>query len=239
MSICISSAGEFGSHDLDDEHVCRDCHTLDEDALRAELRSLRQQLVPTLAEVHERRVPLAGQALARAEFDSTSYDGNDHEGVTDIEHANLITSIVEAGGLSRLGGEFTQHKVVIDVDLPVIVLPSSTPGHHHLFIDKAMDWATYLAVLEVLTAAGIVEPGYLAAAERRGHTAVRLPWVRKPATVPVPLPAAPLLDPSDCTYGAGCPIHPGAGGSHDFDPPGCTCVGLDHRHGCPQWVLTL
>jgi hypothetical protein len=213
MSICISSAGEFGSHDLDDEHVCRDCHTLDEDALRAELRSLREQLVPTLAEARERRVPLAGQALARAEFDSTSYDGNDHEGVTDIEHANLITSIVDTGVPSRLGGRLAQHKVVIDVDLPVKVIESSTPGHFHLFIDHAMEWSTYVALLEALAAAGIVEPGYFAAAVGRGHTAVRLPWVRKPAVVPAPLPL------------------PAA--------PGCTCVGLDHRHGCPQWVLTL
>jgi hypothetical protein len=188
MSVCISSAGEFSSHDLDDEHVCRDCHTLDEDALRAELRSLREQLVPTLAEARERRVPLAGQALARAEFDSTSYDGNDHEGVTDIERANLITSIVEAGGLSHLGGDFAMHKVVIDVDLPVKVIESSTPGHFHLFIDHAMGWETYCRLLGALTSAGIVEPGYLAAALGRGHTAVRLPWVRKPATVLAPLP---------------------------------------------------
>lgn len=138
-------------------------------------------MIPTLDELHERRLPLDGQALARADFRSTDYDGNDHEGVTDIERANLITSIVDAGGLSHLGAQFAQHKVVIDVDLPVSVIASTTPGHFHLYIDKAMDWATYAALLEALAVAGVVEPGYVAAALRRGHTAVRLPWVRKPA----------------------------------------------------------
>lgn len=145
-------------------------------------------MIPTLDELRERRLPLDGQALARTDFESKAYDGNDHEGVTDVERANLITSIVDTGGLSHLGGEFATHKVVIDVDLPVGLIASSTPGHFHLFIDKAMDWRAYLALLEALTVAGIVEPGYLAAAERRGHTAVRLPWIRKRVPAPVPLP---------------------------------------------------
>lgn len=137
--------------------------------------------VPALDELHERRLPLDGMALARTDFESTDYSGNDHQGVTDVEHANLITSMVATGApLNQLGGQFVTHKVVLDIDLPVTVLPSSTPGHHHLFIDHEMTWAQYVAVIEALSAAGIVEPGYLAAAQRRGHTAVRLPWVRKP-----------------------------------------------------------
>ena len=139
--------------------------------------------VPTLDELRERRPPLDGQALARTDFNSTGpgYD-NDHLMVgADVEHANLITSIVGTGpgSLCHLGGQFAQHKVVVDVDLPVKVIESSTPGHFHLFIDKAMDWQTYLSLLEALVVAGIVEPGYWAAAERRGPTAVRLPWIRK------------------------------------------------------------
>lgn len=175
------------------------------DALRAAAR-----IVPTLDELRERRLPLDGQALARTNFESTEYDGNDHEGVVDLDQANLITSMVAAGGLSRLGGPFATHKVVVDVDLPVSVIASSTPGHFHLFIDKAMDWTTYLALLGALTAAGIVEPGYLSAAEQRGHTAVRLPWVRKGE--PVPLPVLP-----ECTHGADCQVHLTVNALHDFD----------------------
>jgi hypothetical protein len=178
-------------------------------------RNPMNPIVPTLAEVRERRLPLDGQALARTDFESTAYDGNDHEGVTDVERANLITSIVDTGGLSHLGGTFATHKVVIDVDLPVSLIASSTPGHFHLFIDKAMDWPTYLALLEALTAAGIVEPGYLAAAERRGHTAVRLPWVRKPGSGVAPEP--------ECTHGGDCQIHPSVNALHNFDPPAARC----------------
>lgn len=178
-------------------------------------------MIPTLDESRERRVPLPGQMLARTDFTSTEYDGNDHEGVTDIERANLITSIVKAGGLARLGGEFATHKVVIDVDLPCRLVESSTPGHYHLFIDHAMTWPAYVELLNALTAAGIVEPGYLAAALQRGHTAVRLPWVRKPEPVPAPLPLisppAPALDLSDCTHGADCRIHPDVNALHNFD----------------------
>lgn len=41
MSACISSAGEFGSHVLDDAYSCTRCFVLDEDALTAELLRLR------------------------------------------------------------------------------------------------------------------------------------------------------------------------------------------------------
>lgn len=136
--------------------------------------------VPTLDELRGRRLPLDGMALARTDFDD-SYD-TDRTVVVDLDQANLITSMV-AGPEGTAGN---LHKLVLDVDLPVKVIESSTPGHFHLFIDHAMTWPEYLAVIEALSAAGIVEPGYLAAAQRRGHTAVRLPWVRKPG--------APSLD---------------------------------------------
>ena len=179
MSTCISARGEFGSHDLDDEHTCRDCGVLDEDALRAELRELRavptarqngKTAIPTLDTLRGQRPPLDGLTLARTDFNDT-YD-TDRTVVADLAEANLITSQVAGSDL---------HKVVLDVDLPCGLIASSTPGHFHLFIDKAMTWPEYAALLEALTAAGIVEVGYLAAAQRRGHTAVRLPWVRKPA----------------------------------------------------------
>ena len=132
-------------------------------------------MIPTLDELRERRLPLDGQALARTDFND-SYD-TDRTVVADLEQANLITSMV--AGTDGTASDL--HKVVLDVDLPVTVIESSTPGHFHVFIDKAMDWQTYFDLLRALCAAQIIEPGYLAAAERRGHTAVRLPWVRKPA----------------------------------------------------------
>lgn len=45
MSTCISRHGEFSSHELDDLHTCTLCHVLDEDALREDLTSAREQLL--------------------------------------------------------------------------------------------------------------------------------------------------------------------------------------------------
>lgn len=72
------------------------------------------------------------------------------------------------------------HRPVLDIDIPIKVVPSSTPGHSHLFIDIAMSWGDYEKLLWALAAAGIVEEGYVHASVRRGHTSVRLPHVRKP-----------------------------------------------------------
>lgn len=124
-----------------------------------------------------RELPLAGQQLARTDFTDT-YD-TERTVSADIEDANLITSMVDRGGL--FAGLIEQmHRPVLDIDLPVKVLPSSTPGHFHLFIDKEMDWEKYAALLNALVEAELVEPGYRDAAFRRGYTAVRVPWVLKP-----------------------------------------------------------
>jgi hypothetical protein len=92
-------------------------------------------MIQTLDEMHARRLPLDGQALARTDFDDT-YD-TDRTVVADLADANLITSIVAASAGDPDG---LIHKVVIDVDLPITAIESSTPGHFHLFIDCAMSW---------------------------------------------------------------------------------------------------
>lgn len=43
MSTCISSHGEFGSHDLDDAFTCKLCHVLDEEAITERFRQLRAE----------------------------------------------------------------------------------------------------------------------------------------------------------------------------------------------------
>lgn len=55
MSTCISSHGEYSSHEPDDEYTCRLCGVLDENAMREELRRLRagsaldrEQIIRTL-----------------------------------------------------------------------------------------------------------------------------------------------------------------------------------------------
>lgn len=113
-------------------------------------------------------LPMQGQVLAAVELDGP-YDA-ERVLTDDVAQANVITSRVVGTDL---------HKPVLDLDLPAKLLPSSTTGHFHLLIDRAMSWETYGALLNALADAGLVEPGYVSASLDRGYTAVRLPWVRK------------------------------------------------------------
>lgn len=71
------------------------------------------------------------------------------------------------------------HRPVLDIDFPVKLVPSSTEGHFHLYLDKEMPWSTYKNLLNALAAAGIIEKGYAAASIARGYSTVRLPWEKK------------------------------------------------------------
>ncbi len=89
--------------------------------------------------------------------------------------ANVVSSLLTNG----------RHAPAIDVDVPVHVIPSSTPGHSHLYIDHEMPWQDYERLLRVLTEVGIVQRGFYDSAVRRGTSLLRLPHVRKatnPAT---------------------------------------------------------
>ncbi|MFE5288116.1 hypothetical protein ACFRAQ_24375 [Nocardia sp. NPDC056611] len=59
------------------------------------------------------------------------------------------------------------------------LVPSSTEGHYHLYIDHPMTWDAYRHLLEALVVVGIVQPGYLHASESRGYAALRVPWLHK------------------------------------------------------------
>jgi hypothetical protein len=75
------------------------------------------------------------------------------------------------------------HLPVIDLDLPVQLVPSATPGNFHLYIDKPISWAHYKAILRALAEAGIVQWGYYDATLERGYGSLRHP--DRPKT-PVP-----------------------------------------------------
>lgn len=76
----------------------------------------------------------------------------------------------------------TFHRPVLDLDFPAAIVPSSTPGHGHLYLDKVLTWSQYVKLMEVMAEVGILEPGYVSASIAREFTSVRLPWVKKPAT---------------------------------------------------------
>lgn len=71
------------------------------------------------------------------------------------------------------------HYLLLDLDVPAHLVPSSTPGHSHLYIEKPITWDRYLAVLETLAAAGVVEAGYVEVSRKRKAAHLRLPWVKK------------------------------------------------------------
>lgn len=93
------------------------------------------------------------------------------EDTLDIEAATVITS--------RVANSVDRHKVVLDIDLPAKLVPSTTADHFHLYIDKELEWDVYVELLHALAKAGLVEDGYVGASVDRGHTAARLPWVKK------------------------------------------------------------
>jgi len=116
------------------------------------------------------------RVLRRADF-TTPYDSGEDRPVAGPDEANIITSVVERQ--LPLPKNLVRHAPVIDLDIPCILLDSSTPGHHHLIIDKEISWSAYLKVLGALADAGLVEDGYRDASEKRGYSAIRLPWVKK------------------------------------------------------------
>lgn len=75
------------------------------------------------------------------------------------------------------------HYPVLDLDFPAELIPSSTPGHFHLYLGKAVPSNAYFEMLETMVGAGILEEGFVNASIARGYTAARMPWVHK-AVVP-------------------------------------------------------
>lgn len=100
--------------------------------------------------------------------------------LTGLNAANVLLSRMHVDEADPFGfGEPQKHRPVLDLDFPAQLIPSSTPGHFHLLLDKPMAWVTYRYLLIALRDAGLLERGYADAALARGYTAVRLPWIKK------------------------------------------------------------
>lgn len=76
--------------------------------------------------------------------------------------------------------EGDQVVIVLGLDVPCRLLPSTTEGHFHLYIGKAIPWYEFECLLRVMVHCGLVEDGYYQAARRRCATFVRMPGVSKP-----------------------------------------------------------
>lgn len=95
-----------------------------------------------------------------------------------ITEANVITSLYRSGVVP---GGTRRHALVLDIDHPSWLIPSTTPGHYHLYIDvpHGIEQSDYWVLLQLLSRLKIIETGYASASIERGFTSVRLPWVEK------------------------------------------------------------
>jgi hypothetical protein len=90
------------------------------------------------------------------------------------------TALAESNSVgSKVILSSNMHKPVLDLDMDAMLLPSTTPKHHHLYINAEMTWHEYSLLLNVLGHVGILQAGYVRASHARGESFVRLPWIRK------------------------------------------------------------
>lgn len=120
--------------------------------------------------------PLDGVLLAKIEnlmddYDHVPNEPNIVQLTADADEANVITSISSS--------DPRNHKLVLDIDIPAVLIPSSTSGHFHLLIDKELTWSKYEKLLDALATAEVITPEYADHSKRKGFTAVRLPWIKK------------------------------------------------------------
>lgn len=102
-----------------------------------------------------------------------NYQGTDMEYRDTFEDANVVTSESSRTQWTN------KHRPVLDLDFPAALIPSTTKGHFHLFLDKELEWDKYEALLKAMAAAGLLEQGYVDSSIQRKRTTVRLPWQRK------------------------------------------------------------
>lgn len=128
----------------------------------------------------EKVLPFPGQMMLKnVEFDSYAPIPKT-DITTDPEEAVVVTSVVGTPeGSYTEGNVGDRHKLIIDVDFPVYAVPSSTPGHSHLYIDKEITFDGLIGILYAMADAGIVEPNYASACDEQGMSCVRTPWTKK------------------------------------------------------------
>lgn len=72
-----------------------------------------------------------------------------------------------------------EHLPIIDLDFPHEYVPSTTPGHAHLYLNRPIKRWRMVILLWGLYVGGVIEKGYFLWSLRRGGTFVRRVGVRK------------------------------------------------------------
>lgn len=87
------------------------------------------------------------------------------------EEANLVGSLINQD----------IHLPVFDIDYGARLIPSSTEGHYHLYLDRPCKWRDYRRVLKAMAKAGLIQKGFADHSIRRKEAFVRKPGVKKGA----------------------------------------------------------
>ena len=108
-----------------------------------------------------------GEELAKFSDQDRHYGA--HIMKIDAEHpANCVTS-------GPMDGE-SFHMPILDDDQGLFrVVPSRTPGHNHVYIDKAIRWRDFVRLLELLAELEIVDPKWARLSIDQLTATLRLP----------------------------------------------------------------
>jgi hypothetical protein len=104
--------------------------------------------------------------------------GERNERPAPLTEANIVSSLLKP---ILPGAPASRHIVAVDIDWPAHLIPSSTPGHSHLYVEVPGGIAqdAYFDWLDASAKIGLIQKGYAEVARLRGHSDLRLPWVSK------------------------------------------------------------
>jgi hypothetical protein len=100
------------------------------------------------------------------------------------DHRTTVNGLALAEAVSSEDVKTGLHHILIDIDRRAVLLPSTSVGHFHLYVEMGMcgdgmKWEDYAEWLRASAKIGLIEEGYAEASIRRKATFLRLPWIRK------------------------------------------------------------
>lgn len=106
------------------------------------------------------------------------------ETVKHLDQADIYSSEIQGSGKMQTDPfssprNVYRHMVALDLDIPAVLVPSSTEGHHHLLIDVDLSEHDYMGLLKHLGELGIIEKGYAEICTKRKASHLRAPWKSK------------------------------------------------------------
>lgn len=119
--------------------------------------------------------------------DKSNNRPEDRREVNTLDEADVVSSLRDDSSLPGDLDDFdlpsTRHALVLDIDHPSWLIPSTSPGHYHLYIDvpEGITDPKWRNLMVALAEAGVIEKGYKGVSLDRGFSCVRMPWVEKRA----------------------------------------------------------